>query len=99
MTQTVGACPFDREHASARRVLLDEPQRLRVTVVVREHRRLDDDRAVGDLHDRERVRVAVRIDTHHVVQLICKHPFSDLQPKRWGTQRCRSGWKPQATEL
>jgi hypothetical protein len=38
--------------------------------------RLEDDAAADDVHDRERVRVAVRIDTDDVVQLICKH----LQP-------------------
>jgi hypothetical protein len=26
------------------------------------------------------MRVAVRVDTNHVVQLICKHPKTDLQP-------------------
>src|SRR5437879_657623 len=31
------------------------------------------------------MRVAVRVDTDDVVQLICKHPRTDLQPKRWGT--------------
>jgi len=41
----------------------------------------------GDPHGLE----SRRINTNDVVQLICKHPFSDLQPKRWGTQRCRSG--------
>ena len=53
---------------------LDELQRLRVAVAVRDHRRLEDDRAADDMHDRERVRVAVRVDTDDVVQLICKHP-------------------------
>jgi hypothetical protein len=33
-----------------------------------------------------RARIAVRIDTDDVVQLICKHPFTDLQPKSWGTR-------------
>jgi hypothetical protein len=27
------------------------------------------------------MRVAVWIDTDDVVQLICEHPFTDLQPK------------------
>src|SRR5258705_5345886 len=39
-----------------------------------------------DVHDRERVCVAVRVDTDDVVQLICEHPKTDLQPKRWGTR-------------
>jgi hypothetical protein len=41
---------------------------------------------VATSYDRERVRVAVRIDTDEVVQLVCEHPRTDLQPKRWGTQ-------------
>jgi hypothetical protein len=38
------------------------------------------------MQNSERVRVAVRVDTHDVVQLICEHPLTDLQPKRWGTR-------------
>jgi hypothetical protein len=38
------------------------------------------------VHDRERVRVAVRVDTDDVVQLICEHPKTDLQPKRGGNE-------------
>ena len=44
-TGTERAGAFDRERASTRRVLLDELQRLRVAVAVRDHRRLEDDRA------------------------------------------------------
>ena len=65
---------------------LGELQRLRVAVAARGDRRLEHDRAADDLHDRERVRVAVRVDTDDVVQLICEHPLTDLQPKRWGTR-------------
>ncbi|MGZ4395379.1 MAG: class I SAM-dependent methyltransferase, partial [Gaiellaceae bacterium] len=42
---------------------------------------LEHDNAAYDLDDRERVRVAVRIDTDDVVQLICEHP-NDLQPHK-----------------
>jgi hypothetical protein len=59
---------------------------VRVAVAARVDGRLKDDRSAKDMHDRERVRVAVRVDTDDVVQLICKHPRIDLQPKRWGTQ-------------
>ena len=52
-----------------------EPQRLGVAAIVSEHRRLGDNRASYNLHDRKCVRVAVRIDTDDVVQLICKHPY------------------------
>jgi hypothetical protein len=38
------------------------------------------------------VRIAVRVDADHVVQLVCKHPFH-LQPSGWGRSRCRSGVK------
>jgi hypothetical protein len=36
------------------------------------------------MHDRERVRVAVRVDPDDVVQLICEHPSTDLQPSVGG---------------
>jgi hypothetical protein len=43
------------------------------------------------------MRVAVRIDTDDEVQLICKHPKTDLQPKRWGTRTgVGLGTEPQA---
>jgi hypothetical protein len=55
-------------------VLVDELQRLRVAVAARDDCRFKDDRAADDVHDRKRMRVAVRVDTDDVVQLICKHP-------------------------
>src|SRR4030095_16061597 len=76
---------FDRERAPTHGVLVDEFEGVRVSLVVRADVRLEHDRAADHVHDRERVRVAVRIDTNHVVQLICKQPLTDLQPKRWGT--------------
>jgi hypothetical protein len=46
------------------------------------------------------MRVAVWVDTHDVVQLICEHPFTDLQPKRWGTRTgAGPGIEPRAAEL
>jgi len=81
-------------------VPVDEPQRLCVAVAARDDRRLEDDRPADDVHDRERMRVAVRIDADDVVQLICKHPRTDLQPKRWGTHTVSVwGGKPRAAEL
>ena len=81
-------------------VLVDELQRLRVAVGVRGDRRLKHDRATDDVHDRERVRVAVRVDTDDVVQLICEHPRTDLQPSVGGTRTGAGlGWKPRAAEL
>jgi len=71
---TERACSLDRESTPTRRVLFDQREGERVAVAIRDDRRLENDRAADDLHDRERVRVAVRIDTDDVVQLICKHP-------------------------
>jgi hypothetical protein len=88
---------FDSERSPTRRVLFDELQSMRIAVAARDDRRLAHDRAALDVHDRERMRVAVRVDTDHVVQLICKHPRTDLQPKRWGTQPVSVwGGKPRA---
>src|SRR5439155_17355583 len=95
-TEAVRACPFDRERAPTPRVLLDEPQRLGVC----EHRRCGDDGAADDVHDRERMRVALRIDTDDVVQLICEHPKTDLQPSVGGHDPVSVwGWKPRTAEL
>jgi hypothetical protein len=71
-------------------VLVDELQRVCVTVAARGDGRLKQDSSADDLHDGERMRVAVRVDTDHVVQLICKHRFH-LQPRLGDTLRCRSG--------
>jgi hypothetical protein len=67
-------------------VLVDEPQRPSVAVAVRDDGRLENDRAIDDAHDSERVRIAVWVDTNDVIQLICEHPKTNLQPKRWETQ-------------
>ena len=46
--------------------------------------------ALRTSHHRERMPIAMRIDTDHVVQLICKHPYRP--PARGlGHDRCRSG--------
>jgi len=65
---------FNRERSSTRRVLVDELQRVRVAVAARGDGRLEQHSSAHDLHDSESVRVAVRVDTDDVVQLICKHP-------------------------
>ena len=62
-------------------------------------RRLKDNDAADNLNNRERMRVAVRVDTNDVVQLICEHP-NDLQPSVGGHEPVSVwGWKPQAAEL
>ena len=73
-TRTERACSFDSERTPTHSVRVDELQRLRVAVTVCSNRRLEDDSAAEDVHDRERVQVAVRVDTNDVVQLICEHP-------------------------
>jgi len=78
-----GACSLDRERAPPRRVGACELKSARVAGIVRVHARLEDDATRAHLDDRERVRVAVRVDTDHVVQLICKHP-THLQPSVGG---------------
>ena len=81
-------------------MLLDECERLRVAVAARRDIRFKNDCACNDLDDRERVRVAVRADADHLVQLICKHPLPDLQPERWRTQPVSVwGREPRAAEL
>jgi hypothetical protein len=65
---------------------LHELQRPRVAVAVCDDGRLENNSTTANPHDRERVRVTVRIDTNDVVQLICEHPKTNLQPKRWGTR-------------
>lgn len=61
---------------------------MRLAVAARDDRRL------------ETTAPLTMCDTNDVVQLICKHPRTDLQPKRWGTRTgVRLGLKPQAAEL
>jgi hypothetical protein len=55
-------------------VLFSKQERLPVAVTACGDGRLEDDRAAANVDDRERVRVAVRVDTNDVVQLICEHP-------------------------
>ena len=92
--------PFDRERTPTRRAFSDELQRLRVAAAVCRDGRLEHNDTTDNLDDSERVKVAVRVDTNDVVQLICKHPFTDLQPKCWGTRTGAGlGMEPRAAEL
>ena len=63
-----------RPDARAGRELISEPNGLGVPTYARPHRPLRDHTAARRGNDRERVSVAMRVDTHHVVQLVCKHP-------------------------
>jgi hypothetical protein len=53
---------------------LRHSKRGRVAVTVSRHRRLEHDDAAASIDDTDRVLVAVRVNTDHVVQLICNHP-------------------------
>jgi hypothetical protein len=55
-------------------VLLGKTHRGRVAASGRGHRSLRDNAPGLRSDDRERVLVAVGINTDHVVQFICKHP-------------------------
>jgi hypothetical protein len=55
-------------------VHVDDLQSPCIALTVRGNRRLKDDRPRSNVDNRERMRVAVRIDTNDVVQLICEHP-------------------------
>jgi hypothetical protein len=81
---------FDCEDTPPGSVLIDKTKHAGITLGVCDRGRLEHDSAASHLDDRERVRVAVRINTNHVVQLICKHP-NHLQPRLGDTLRCRSG--------
>jgi len=69
------ACSLDRPDPSAARVLVGEAQSLRVTAPVRRDRALRDNRTRRRNHNREHMLIAVRVDTNHVIHLICKHPL------------------------
>jgi hypothetical protein len=68
------ACPLDSEHTTPRRLLLAERERLPVAIAVCRNVRLEHDRAASNLDDRERMRVAMRVDTNDGAQPICRHP-------------------------
>ena len=65
---------LDRPDTSAARVAAPRSASPRDTRARRSHRLLRDDRTRWRDDDRERVLVAVRVDTDHVVHLLCKHP-------------------------
>src|SRR5487761_1187571 len=66
-TERTGA--LDRERTPTWCVLVDELQHLRIAVAVCDHRRLKHDSATDDVHNSERMRIAMRVDTNDVVQL------------------------------
>jgi len=68
------AAALNRERTTTCRVLIDELQGICVTVAVRGDVRLEHHGSADDMHQRKRMRITMRINTDHVVQLICKHP-------------------------
>jgi hypothetical protein len=73
-TGTERACPLDSEDTTPGRVLLRQHERLPIAIAVCRNVGLERDRAVSNVDDRPCMPVAVRVDTNHVVQLICEHP-------------------------
>ena len=55
--------------------------------------------AADDFDDGKRVCITVRVDTHDVVQLICKHPYLTSSLVVGGHNGVGLGWKPRAAEL
>ena len=68
----VGA--LDRPDTAASSEAVRELERQAVADSVGTHRPLSEKRPRPGRNDHQRVLVAVRIDTDHVVQLVCKHP-------------------------
>ncbi len=65
---------FDRPDTRAARTPIRDAHRLAIPARVCPHHMLCDERTRWHDDDRERVLVAVRVDTDHVVHLLCKHP-------------------------
>jgi hypothetical protein len=70
----VVAGALDRPGTNAAGVPLGEAKRLSVASHVRAHGGLSEHRSCGSTNDSERVLIAVRVDTDHVIHLVCKHP-------------------------
>jgi len=70
----VMARPLYRPGASADRVLRREAKRVGVAARFRAHDRLGEHCSRWSGNDRECVLIAVRVDTDHVIHLVCKHP-------------------------
>jgi hypothetical protein len=73
-TSAVITGALDRPETNATRVPVREAERGGVAASARLHPSLRDHRSPGSGHDRDRVLIAVRVDTDHLVQLVCKHP-------------------------
>jgi hypothetical protein len=65
---------LDREGTPAGSVPIGKTKHAFVTLAICDRGRLEHHTAASHIDDRERVRVAVRVNADHLVQLICKHP-------------------------
>jgi hypothetical protein len=65
---------FDRPDTHARGVLVGEADGLPRAAAIGANRPLRNERPAGRGHDRERVLISVRVDTDHVIHLVCEHP-------------------------
>jgi hypothetical protein len=72
---TVMACSLDRPHPTAGGALVRERKRLPAPARRGRHRPLRHDRARRRDDNSEHMLVPVRIDTNHVIHLICKHHY------------------------
>jgi len=65
---------LDCERTRAKRVLIGKTKHAGVSLTICGHGGFEHHSTGAHVDHRERVRVAVRINADHVVQLICKHP-------------------------
>ena len=72
--RAVMAGALDRPATNTVRVPLREAQRVGVAACTRSYHRLRQHSSRGSNNDRECVLIAVRVDTDHVIHLVCKHP-------------------------
>jgi hypothetical protein len=70
----VVAGTLDRPNTHAMRIPLADADRLAIPLHLCRDRVLRDERTCCRDYDREHMFVAVRVDTDHVVHLLCKHP-------------------------
>jgi hypothetical protein len=83
-TGTVGRGALDRERAPAGSVSTRQQKCFRITTTVRCDAGLEHHHAAWYRDDRDRVRIAVRVDADNEIELICKHHRSTSSPG-WGT--------------
>ena len=68
------ASPLDRPSTTTPGVPLRKAKRVGVAARFRAHDRLREHHSRRSSNDSQRVLIAVRVDTDHVIHLVCKHP-------------------------